>query len=227
MGDSAVLRADDVAATFIAKLGPLDAMKLQKLLYYAQGWHLAITGQPLSTDPIEAWRDGPVVPAVYARHQGWRTVSSWAAGDPGGLDPEAQQLLDLVCASYGDLSGDDLSRLTHSEAPWLEGRRGLRDDERGERCIPYDAMRHYFTGRELAGHTTADLAAGGLALEGPRGADPGFWQDLEDIRFKLQGEPLAHPSVATGSIGRARPEASLPRDTTALLAKRRQRRGIN
>ncbi len=40
-------------------------MKLHKLLYYAAGWHLGFTGEPLFDEDIEAWQYGPVVPSIY------------------------------------------------------------------------------------------------------------------------------------------------------------------
>jgi uncharacterized phage-associated protein len=226
MEASDVSRVDDVAAAFVGKLGPIDAMKLQKLLYYAQGWHLAITGRPLFADRIEAWRDGPVVPAVYARHRGWRAVASWP-GDPMSLDEEAMQLLDLVCASYGELSGDDLSKLTHSEEPWLRARHGLSEGEWSSDLISYDAMRSYFTGRELVGHTSADLAAGGLVLEAPGAVDEFFPKILEEIRSGFHGEPAEHPGDDSGSNGRARAGVGVPHEVEVLVAKRRARRGIS
>jgi uncharacterized phage-associated protein len=41
-------------------------LKLQKLLYYAQGLHLALYNEPLSKGRIEAWKHGPVVPSVLS-----------------------------------------------------------------------------------------------------------------------------------------------------------------
>ncbi|WP_366513810.1 type II toxin-antitoxin system antitoxin SocA domain-containing protein [Planktotalea sp.] len=40
-------------------------MKLQKLVYIAYGWHLALSGKKLFTEEIEAWKHGPVVPSLY------------------------------------------------------------------------------------------------------------------------------------------------------------------
>jgi hypothetical protein len=37
----------DVARYILRKHAPMSAMKLQKLVYYAQGWHLAYEGEPL------------------------------------------------------------------------------------------------------------------------------------------------------------------------------------
>lgn len=44
-------------------------MKLQKLLYYVQGFHIAVFNRPLFNEDIEAWMYGPVVPAVYEYYQ--------------------------------------------------------------------------------------------------------------------------------------------------------------
>ena len=62
--------AVDVARYFLAQSDDdagdiISNLKLQKLLYYAQGVTLALTGKPLFSDPIEAWQHGPVVPSVY------------------------------------------------------------------------------------------------------------------------------------------------------------------
>ena len=45
-------------------------LKLQKMLYYQQGFHLAYFGTPLFDDEIEAWMYGPVVPSVYNHYKG-------------------------------------------------------------------------------------------------------------------------------------------------------------
>lgn len=43
----------------------LTHLKLQKLLYFAQGICLSITGEPLFTEDIEAWGHGPVVKKIF------------------------------------------------------------------------------------------------------------------------------------------------------------------
>ena len=67
-------KLNDVADFFIAlaqemaEAGLGDAMtnlRLQKTLYFAQGWSLARNGRPLFSEPIEAWQYGPVVPLCY------------------------------------------------------------------------------------------------------------------------------------------------------------------
>jgi uncharacterized phage-associated protein len=63
-----------IAKWFIAWTGQVEEarlsnLKLQKLLYYAQGHYLATAGQPLFDDRIQAWSHGPVVPTVYHEYK--------------------------------------------------------------------------------------------------------------------------------------------------------------
>ena len=76
--------AHDVAAYILSKQGGLPAMKLQKLLYYAQAWGLVWDEEPLFGDRIEAWANGPVVKALYDSHRGQFKVST-IAGNPDNL----------------------------------------------------------------------------------------------------------------------------------------------
>ena len=53
----------------------VSPLRLQKLLYYCQGWSLALLGRPLFRQPIEAWMNGPVVKDVYQKATGDRTMT--------------------------------------------------------------------------------------------------------------------------------------------------------
>jgi len=73
-----MVNVHDVAKYFLLKGDDDDEngicnLKLQKLLYYAQGYaqgfHLALFEQPLFDSPIAAWRHGPVCPAVYHQYK--------------------------------------------------------------------------------------------------------------------------------------------------------------
>jgi uncharacterized phage-associated protein len=100
---------------------PVDPMKLQKLLYLAQGWHLAFYGFGLFRQPIEAWRFGPVVPDLYQEFRRYRAspISDLIQGVQsldvvaGPRSGQIRELLDQVWDAYKGYSAIQLSMLTH------------------------------------------------------------------------------------------------------------------
>lgn len=154
----------DVAALILECAGPVDAMKLEKLAYYSQAWHVAITGEPLFEQPIEAWRDGPVVYELWDRHRQRRVVRHWD-GRPDAVQGLSRNIVALVCTQYQSLSGDELSELTHAEAPWKLAREGLAPAARSRSVIQPRWMADYYREhRTLGGRYAADLAAGGVQI---------------------------------------------------------------
>lgn len=97
---------------------PMTAMRLQKLLYYCQGWFLAWYGRPLFADPVEAWKHGPVVPAVYDLFRGYGGLPLPDAGDPTGLAAGERAAVERVWSHYARYSARGLRDLTHAERPW-------------------------------------------------------------------------------------------------------------
>jgi uncharacterized phage-associated protein len=134
----------DVAAYILEQRGPMTAMKLQKLVYYAQAWSLVWDERPLFDEPIQAWANGPVCPVLYREHRGAFTVHSMPHGNPKALAPDARETIDVVLQSYGDKTSQWLSDLTHSEPPWKDARRGLPDGSRSDREITLSAMAEYY-----------------------------------------------------------------------------------
>lgn len=113
----------DVAAYILSKLGSMTAMKLQKLCYYAYGHHLAWEERALFPERFEAWANGPVSPVLYGKHRGRFQLSAGeVAGDPAALDDGERESVDLVLASYGDFTANQLSQMTHNEKPWVAAR---------------------------------------------------------------------------------------------------------
>ncbi|MGH9907863.1 MAG: Panacea domain-containing protein [Pyrinomonadaceae bacterium] len=134
----------DVATFILDQRGEMTAMKLQKLVYYCQAWSLVWDEAPLFDEPIEAWANGPVVRALYLRHQGQFNVSKWQ-GDPSKLSDVQKETILRVLEFYGDLPSQVLSNLTHQEAPWLDARQGLSATDRGQRVIEHAAMAEYYS----------------------------------------------------------------------------------
>lgn len=134
----------DVAAYILKKIGPMTAMKLQKLVYYSQAWSLVWDEKPLFPERIEAWANGPVVPALYECHRGEFQINSLPSGNPNNFTSTECETIDEVLKFYGNKSSQWLSDLTHREDPWLEARKGLAPGERGNEEITHAAMAEYY-----------------------------------------------------------------------------------
>jgi uncharacterized phage-associated protein len=136
----------DVAAYVLHRQGRITAMKLQKLVYYAQAWSLVWEERPLFSERIEAWANGPVVPALYERHRGEFELERWPWGDAETLTGVEREVVDEVLDFYGPRTAQWLSDLTHRERPWIEARVGLGPGERGAREIGVASMMEYYAG---------------------------------------------------------------------------------
>ena len=140
-------RVVDVAAYILEKMGPITAWKLQKLCYYAQAWSLVWDDAPLFREKIEAWANGPVVPALYKRHRGQFSVES-VGGDPSTLSSDQRETVDAVVRDYGNIPAAMLIALTHRERPWkaARARARLAKSQRGDAVIPLDLMAEFYGG---------------------------------------------------------------------------------
>ena len=146
--------ADDVAAAILEVTGRVDTFKLQKLVYYCQAWHLVWEGEPLFSEPIQAWAGGPVVATLYERHRGRYSVSEWPEGDSNNLAISERRTVSSVVNAYKKLSGRQLSQLTHGEEPWLQARGGLGPGVRGSSVIEPESMQEYYSGIDQDPNTT-------------------------------------------------------------------------
>lgn len=147
--------AEQIARYFLAKadadVGELVSnLKLQKLCYYAQGLGLAVRGNPMFLEPIEAWLHGPVVPALYQRYRDYRAQAIPAVSDLDVeiYDPADRMLLDDVFDYYGQYSAWRLREMTHEESPWksayVDGMNNL---------ITLEALKAFFLGEVTADYT--------------------------------------------------------------------------
>jgi uncharacterized phage-associated protein len=125
---SAMYDARSVANEFLrvahAKGRVLTNMQLQKLVYIAHGYSLAILDQKLIKQAVEAWRYGPVIPTLY---HALREYGSGVVSKPINLFSEEKlsethrALVSSVETAYGSFSGPQLSTMTHRKGtPWRE-----------------------------------------------------------------------------------------------------------
>lgn len=102
----------------------LTPMQLIKLVYIAHGWHLGYFGQPLISEPVQAWKFGPVIRSLYNQLKRFGSGAVMGKLAPfasafGGIDQRVQPLLENVWNAYKNYSGLQLSTLTHQPGtPW-------------------------------------------------------------------------------------------------------------
>ena len=138
-----MVSALDVAQYLLAQVNEeegdlMSNLKLQKLLYYVQGYHLAIYGEPLFYEEIRAWTYGPVVPEVYHayKHHGRSAIPAPKEADCGMLSPAARKLITEVYDEYGKYEASVLMHFTHEEPPWQSTDR--------DAVITHEKLTNYF-----------------------------------------------------------------------------------
>lgn len=94
-------------------------LKLQKLLYYAQGFYLAKKDAPLFNDDFLAWEHGPVIRKIYDEYK--KNGSSGIKFEKDfnvEIDKETERVLEEVYEKYGQYAAWKLRNMTHEETPW-------------------------------------------------------------------------------------------------------------
>lgn len=138
-----------VARYFLSKSEPGTAqtithLKLQKLVYYAQGFYMAVHKEPLFHDRIEAWTHGPACPELYQEYKGYGFSELPNARFEDSLCKDIEEMLDAVWEAYGQYSGPQLEYLTHQEEPWLTARKNTSPWKPSNEEITSDSIREYF-----------------------------------------------------------------------------------
>lgn len=128
----------------------VDAMQLQKLVYYCQAYHAAWFKDPMFPEQIEAWTHGPVVRDLWELHRRQIAVTKenleQAAAREGivekPLSAQQNMVVDSVCKALGGLTGWQLRNRTHDETPW----RNHYDasSSRHEEVIPPEELGSYY-----------------------------------------------------------------------------------
>lgn len=134
----------DVAEFILRECGPMTTWKLQKLVYYSQAWSLIWDDEPIFSEPIEAWANGPVVRRLYEEHRGQFTIGHIPSGNPDNLSLAEKKTIKAIIKYYGGRSSQYLSDLTHMEDPWRLAREGVPEEKRSSKEITLESMAEYY-----------------------------------------------------------------------------------
>lgn len=142
----------DIANYFLCKAKktgtPVTNLKLQKLVYYAQAWHLAMHDEPLMKGAeFQAWIHGPVIRDLWDKYKtyGYKPIDEQVTCPE--LDTRTAQFLEEVIQAYFDKDAYIMELMTHEEAPWVQARKGYAIDERCSNTISEEAMKSFFRSR--------------------------------------------------------------------------------
>ncbi len=121
--------------------------KMQKLLYYAQGWYIVFNKKKLFDDEFEAWVRGPTIKRLYnlfrevtERNRNPIPVPS----DRPKISKHVRKFLKEIWKTFGDFEAFELETMTHSELPWINARKGLKSTEESHNVISIKDIRSHF-----------------------------------------------------------------------------------
>jgi uncharacterized phage-associated protein len=146
----------DIADYFIAlsnETGSLITnLKLQKLVYYVQSWHLALYKEPWFDGEFQAWIHGPVLPELYTeyKHFKWHPIEredlavEYLYEFEAEIGEDKTEFIHEIVDEYFGMDGYELERLTHLEDPWKMARVGLREDEPSRNPIKNKWMEEFY-----------------------------------------------------------------------------------
>ena len=141
-----MFKVDDIASWFLNENRKqmnfedseyITNLKLQKLLYYAQGYYLAKTNTPLFKEEFLAWEHGPVIRKIYDKYKinGSKGIE-YDEDFTADIDYQTESILHYVYNEYGKYTAWKLRDMTHEETPW-------KTTPRNE-VISKDKIREYF-----------------------------------------------------------------------------------
>lgn len=139
-------KAIDVANYFLSMQDEdagdaISNLKLQKLVYYAQGFSLALYHKPLFEEEIKAWEHGPVISELYRKFKDYKAgpIPMPKNFDPNSFNRKEKELLDDINEVYGQYSAWKLRNMTHNDKPWKEAY------ESPHKSISTESLRNYFS----------------------------------------------------------------------------------
>jgi uncharacterized phage-associated protein len=110
----------DRVTGMISESDGISNMKLQKLLYYAQGTFLAVKGEKLFADDLLAWPQGPVIESIDREYKqnNSNPIPFDEDFDDSCISDEDKEWLEGTYNTFSRFSAWKLSEMTHMEEPW-------------------------------------------------------------------------------------------------------------
>ncbi len=138
----------DVAQYIVELSGRrIPTMKLQKLLYFTQGWNLAWEEDALFHSEFEAWKYGPVATAIYPLHRRQATYDLDTDGDIGDssrLTKRERLNIEDVFDFYDPFNGFELAEMTHEHDSWINAYESVDPPYRGHQVMSRRAIEDTF-----------------------------------------------------------------------------------
>ncbi len=144
------LVADYICYSAINADSEISVLKLHKLLYYVQAWHLAFFGNRYLDVDFQAWVHGPACRDLYNRYKDTKTLFSLVTLDDlefktfNSLSTTDIDHIDNVLNAYMHLTGGQLEALSHAETPWQSARGNLPPFARSETVIDDGLVAQYY-----------------------------------------------------------------------------------
>jgi uncharacterized phage-associated protein len=156
--DNHITKIDStVLANYILEsIGKMSHLKLQKLLYFIEGYHLAYFSTNLIDDDFEAWVHGPVSRKIYNElkdksviYSDITYIAEQDAPTPSImlsrlLTSDQVDLINEVLGLYGNETGFTLESITHQQTPWIKARECYNPADKCEEKIQKEEMQSYF-----------------------------------------------------------------------------------
>ncbi|MGE5632001.1 MAG: Panacea domain-containing protein [Caulobacteraceae bacterium] len=152
----ALLNYEDVAEYFVVSLNYRDIdisnLKLQKIMYYAQSWYLAVTHNRLFNADFEAWKHGAVIRPLYYKYSifGYNNINIFCDNEQYLRNVKAKfgdyvcDFLDKIIKEYAYYTAEELRDINHKELPWRKARVNVDCEGRSSEVIRSEWMEKYY-----------------------------------------------------------------------------------
>jgi len=123
----------------------ITPLKLQKILYYSQGYYLAMHDDELFPEEFEAWAHGPVNEKIYEKYKDYKYQNIPApTHEIKEFSKDKIDFLTDIWETFGIYDGKYLEEQTHKETPWIIARKGYEPGARCNEIITKSSMKEYF-----------------------------------------------------------------------------------